>query len=305
MSARYDIHGRVAFITGAARGIGAETARRLHGLGAKVMLVGLEPELLETLASQLGSGAAWCKADVTDTVALQAAVEATVQRFGGIDIVIANAGVLHLGAVADAVPHQFERTLEVNLFGVWRTLRATLPQVLERRGYVLTVASVAALGHGPLMGAYAASKAAVEAITDSLRIELAQTGVHVGCAYFGAVDTDLVRGSRKHPAIAALESLTPKFLGAEITLTAAVDVIENGIRRRAARIWAPRWVGAFLLLRGFAQPLLERMVASDPRLARALALARPGGSRDGAQDDLLGTAAKASRKPDGVTHRQP
>lgn len=297
MRARYDIAGRVVFITGAARGIGAEAARRLHALGARVMLVGLEPELLETLASQLGARADWYKADVTDAASLQRAVDATVKSFGGIDIVIANAGILHVGAVADAVPRQFERTLEVNLFGAYRTLRATLPHVIERRGYVLTVASVAALGHGPLMGAYAASKAALEALTDSLRVELYRSGVGVGCAYFGAVDTDLVQGSRKHPAMAVLEQLSPKFLGAEISLTAAVDVIERGIRRRASRIWAPRWVGAFLLLRGFAQPLLERLVADDPRLARALELARS--DRGGTQDDVLGTAANAARKHSG------
>ncbi|AXQ31148.1 SDR family NAD(P)-dependent oxidoreductase [Solimonas sp. K1W22B-7] len=291
MSRDYAISGKTIFITGAARGIGAAAARRLHQRGARVALVGLEPELLRELADELGTGAAWFEADVTDAEAMARAVAGTVDKFGGIDVVIANAGVLHIGSVAESLPHQFERTLDVNLMGVWRTLRATLPQVIARQGYILNVASVAALGHGPLMGAYAASKAAVDALSDSLRIELGPSGARVGCAYFGAIDTDLVQGSRVHPAMAALETLAPRFLGAEIPLSEAADVIEDGIRRRAARIWAPRWVGLFLLLRGIAQPVMEWRVRGSPGLASALDLARPDSNGTENQDDRLGTAA--------------
>lgn len=293
MSRDYEIKGKTVFITGAARGIGAAAARRLHKRGAKVALVGLEPELLKKLADDLGDRATWFEANVTDAEAMAHAVAATVGKFGGIDVVIANAGILHVGSVAESLPYQFERTLNVNLMGVWHTLRATLPQVIARQGYILNVASVAALGHGPLMGAYAASKAAVDALSDSLRIELGPSGARVGCAYFGAVDTDLVQGSRVHPAMAALESLAPRFLGAEIPLFEAVDVIEDGIRRRAARIWAPRWVGLFLLLRGMTQPVMEWRVRNSPGLAKALDLARRVPDQKPDQDDQLGAAANA------------
>ncbi|GAB3378280.1 short-chain dehydrogenase/reductase [Lysobacter fragariae] len=294
----FDIRGKTVFITGAARGIGAEAARRLHAGGANVALVGLEPELLSALATELGRGAAYFEADVTDLDALKRAVAGTVEKFGGIDVVIANAGILHVGSIADSLPHHFERTLTVNLMGVWRTLHATLPQVIARKGYILNVASLAALGHGPLMGAYAASKAAVDALTDSLRIELAPIGARAGCAYFGAVDTDLVQGSRQHPAMAALEKISPRFIGAEIPLAQAIDVIEDGIRRRAARIWAPRWVGLFIALRGVIQPLLERKVSRSPALVEALRLARASNDgRDAHQDDVLGTAANVAPRP--------
>jgi NAD(P)-dependent dehydrogenase (short-subunit alcohol dehydrogenase family) len=294
----FDISGKTIFITGAARGIGAGAARRLHERGANVALIGLEPELLRQLTNELGARAAYFEADVTDADALERAVAGTVAKFGGIDVVIANAGILHVGSIADSLTHQFERTLNVNLMGVWRTLRATLPQVIARKGYILNIASLAALGHGPLMGAYAASKAAVDALSDSLRIELGPTGARVGCAYFGAIDTDLVQGSRQHPAITELERMTPRFIGAEIPLSKAVDVIEDGIRRRAARIWAPRWVGLFLALRGVMQPILEWQVARNPGLVKALDIARASqGDKAAHQDDVLGTAANVAPRP--------
>src|SRR5437016_1808897 len=101
----WSLDDRVIFITGGARGIGAETARQLVARGAKVALAGLEPELLEQRVAELGSGAAaFFEADVTDRGALDAAVAGTVERFGGIDVVVANAGVASGGAVASIDP---------------------------------------------------------------------------------------------------------------------------------------------------------------------------------------------------------
>lgn len=271
----FDVAGKVVLITGAARGIGAATARRLHRRGARVALVGLEPALLKALAAELGEGAAWFESDVSDPQALRRAITAAAKHFGGIDVVIANAGICELVPLAEASPRQVVRTLDVNLLGVWHTLHAALPYVIEREGYVLNVASMAALTHGPLMGAYAASKAAVEALTDSLRVEMSTRGVAVGCAYFAMIDTDLARTGLAHPAAAALADMMPSFLRTPASLDAAVDVIERGIRRRAARIWAPPWLGAFLLLRGVVQPLLEWNLCRDRRLAAAMDLGGP------------------------------
>ena len=131
---RFDVAGRTVFITGAARGIGAAVAERLHGAGANVALVGLEPELLEALATRLGDRAAAFEADVTDFAALQRAVAGTMTRFGAIDVAIANAGIAYVGRLATAPMEQVERTLEVNLMGVWRTNRAVLHQIVARRG---------------------------------------------------------------------------------------------------------------------------------------------------------------------------
>src|SRR6201981_3915943 len=149
-NAPYDVNGRTAFITGAARGIGKASAERLHAKGANVALVGLEPERLEENAASLGERAAWFEADVTDFDALERAVAGTVARFGRIDVAIANAGLAFVGALATAPVEQVERTLAVNLLGVWRTDRAVIGQIMQRKGYLLNIASAAAFTHGPL-----------------------------------------------------------------------------------------------------------------------------------------------------------
>lgn len=295
-SERFDVRGRTVVITGAARGIGAESARRLHAKGANVALVGLEPERLQALAASLGERAAWFEADMTDGDALARAVDGVLERFGGIDVGIANAGIQMTGAVLTSAPEVFERTLEVNLFGVWRTDRALLPHIVARDGYLLNVASLAAATHAPLMAAYAASKAGTEAMTDSLRIETSVTGARVGCAYFGFIDTDIVRGSFAQPSSAEMRKMLPPFLRRPAPLATAIDAIERGVERRAARVWAPRYVGPLLALRGIAQPLSERLTTTRDRaaLAEALRLADPATGADHAEDPLMGAAGHSA-----------
>lgn len=297
--ARYDVNGRTVFITGAARGIGAATARRLHAKGANVALVGLEPDRLEALAAELGPRAAVFEADTTDTDALERAVAGTVERYGGIDVGIANAGIQMSGAVATAPERAIERTLEVNLLGVWRTDRALLAQITARGGYLLNIASLAAASHAPLMAAYAASKAGVEAFTDSLRIETSVTRARVGCAYFGFIDTDIVRGSMAQPSSAQMRDMLPPFLRTPAPLPLAVDAIEKGIARRAARLWAPRYVGPAIALRGVLQPITEWQMIRMRRkeLAEALRLADPATGADRPEDELLGAAGIAAGDP--------
>ena len=294
---RYEIDGRTAFVTGAARGIGAAVAERLHAAGANVVLVGLEPERLEELAAQLGDRALAVEADVTDADALERAVRSAVGRFGAIDVAIANAGIAFVGPLATAPVEQVERALAVDLLGVWRTDRAVLPQVIARRGYLLNVASLAAAVHTPLIGPYAAAKAGVEALSDSLRVELAPTGARVGCAYFGFIDTDLVRAGMAHPAYNSLDALVPAAFRRPAPVSVAVDAIEAGIRRGSARVWAPRFVGAALLARGIVQPLTERIAMRSGRLAAAMELADPRAGDGDDQHALLGIAARARREP--------
>jgi NAD(P)-dependent dehydrogenase (short-subunit alcohol dehydrogenase family) len=293
----FDVSGRTVFITGAARGIGAAAAERLHGKGANVALVGLEPERLEELAARLGDRAAAFEADVTDFDALRRAVAGAVERFGGIDVAIANAGLQFNGALATAPVEQVERVLAVNFLGVWRTDRAVIGHIAERRGYLLNISSLSAIGRVPLLGAYTAAKAGVEALSDCLRSETAPGGARVGCAYFGFLDTDLVRAGFAHGSAALMKSEGPRFIARAGPVSAAIDAIERGIERRSARVWAPRWVGPTLLLRGALQPLLERRVRRSPRLAEALRLADPAtagaGEAIASQDPLLGVAARA------------
>ncbi len=254
----YDVRGKVALITGAARGIGLETARRLHAQGASVALVGLEPELLAANAEALGDDrAAAFGADVTDPEQLAAAVDGAVARVGGLDVVIANAGVANVGTIETMAVADFERVIEVNLLGVWRTVRATLAHVIERQGYILVISSMSAVVHLPLMGPYTMSKAGVEAFADALRMEVAHTGTKVGVAYFSFIDTDMVRDSFAHPAAAASRRGQPSFISKPIPLSAAGDAIDRAVRGRLRITYAPRWSGVLIKLRGFFQPLLE------------------------------------------------
>jgi NAD(P)-dependent dehydrogenase (short-subunit alcohol dehydrogenase family) len=295
-AAPFDVNGRTVFITGAARGIGAETARRLHAKGANVALVGLEPDLLQELAAELGDRAAHFEVDVTDYDALERAVRATIERFGAIDVGIANAGVQFNGALATTPVEQVERTLAVNLLGVWRTDRAVIEQIVARRGYLLNISSLSAITHAPLLGAYSTAKAGVEALSDSLRLETLPSGARVGCAYFGFIDTDLVRGGFAGPSGQAARSQMPGFISRPAPLSKAIDAIEDGIERRAARVWAPRWVGPMLLLRGIVQPLIELGVGRDPGpLAESLRLAESPSGEVPAPDPLLGVAVGTSK----------
>jgi NAD(P)-dependent dehydrogenase (short-subunit alcohol dehydrogenase family) len=289
----YDVNGRTVFITGAARGIGAEAARRLHRKGANVALVGLEPERLEQLAAQLGDRAAAFEADVSDYDALQRAVSATVERFGAIDVGIANAGIAFTGPLATAPIEQVERTLAVNFLGVWRTDRALIAQIVERKGYLLNISSLSAVAHAPLMAPYTSAKAGVEALTDALRMETAPTGARVGCAYFGFIDTDLVRASLAQPSTQGVRRNSPGFLTKPAPVSKAIDAIERGIERRSARLWAPRWVGPMIALRGLIQPLTERRLLSDPDGLSESIRAAEASQETSTQDPLLGVAMQA------------
>jgi NAD(P)-dependent dehydrogenase (short-subunit alcohol dehydrogenase family) len=254
----WDLAGRTVFITGAARGIGAEKARRVAARGANVAVVGLEPDELARVAAQCGTNAAWFECDVTDWDALESAVEGTVKRFGGIDVVMANAGIAPLGMTRSIDPAAFERTLEINLMGVWRTVRSCLPQVIERQGYVLVTASLAAAIHGPGMAAYSAAKGGAEAFADSLRVEVKRLGVDVGVAYFAFIDTDMVRATDAHPVLGSLrkDSLGP--LGRTYPVSAVGKAVAEGMERRRRWIVVPGWARAMLALRTVIQPLVER-----------------------------------------------
>lgn len=258
MPATYDVSGKTVLITGAARGIGAECARRLSARGARLALVGLEPEELERVAAECGGEAAAFEADVTDRDQLAAAIEAAAERFGGIDVCMANAGLGGGGPVRHSDPVAFERTIEVNLLGVYRTVQLCIPHVVERRGYVLVVASMAAIAHAPGMAAYAASKAGAEALADSLRLEVAHLGVGVGVGYFSWIDTDMVRGADEHAALGSMRSKLPAFARKTYPVSAVGDAVVTGIERRSRSIVVPRWILGAKALRGVLGRLTER-----------------------------------------------
>jgi NAD(P)-dependent dehydrogenase (short-subunit alcohol dehydrogenase family) len=254
------ITGKTIFITGAARGIGAETARRASARGANVAVVGLEPEELERVASACGDRGAAFEADVTDRDQLQAAVEGTVERFGGIDAVVVNAGIGNGGLIRHMDPDAFEAVLRVNLIGSYRTINATLPHVVERRGYVLQVASVAAVVHTPGMAAYSASKAGVEAMADALRTETRHLGVDVGTAYFSWIGTDMVTGAEETPVGQRMRAELRGPLATTYPPAKAADAIVRGIDERRRIVVTPGWVRPMIAAKTLLQRLSETRV---------------------------------------------
>ncbi len=258
MSKRYDIRDKTVFITGPARGIGEKTARLLAERGAKLALVGLEPDKLERLSNELGDMAAWYEADVCDAKQLQGAADAAAERFGRIDVTVANAGIAPLGSVAAIDPEQFEKTIDVNLLGVWRTVRSTLPYVIERRGYILSIASMAAVVNPPFLSHYAAAKAGVVAFSNSLRMEVAHDGVDIGVAFFGFIDTELQKDVYSHEQGKALKERVDSPVTKVIPAERAALAIVRGIERRARTVAAPRWMAMSRFAPVFAHRASEK-----------------------------------------------
>lgn len=255
---------KVVFITGGARGIGAEVARRLRKRGAKLVLTDLDKDELAALAAELGEEAVLTAvADVRDLPAMQSAAAQAVERFGGIDVVVANAGIASYGSLMQVDPEAFKRVLEVDVLGVFHTVRATLPAVIDRRGYVLIVSSLAAYAAAPGLAPYNASKAGVEILANALRLEVAHHGVSVGSAHMSWIDTALVRDTRTDlPSFAELLTKLPWPLGVTTTVDDCADAFVKGIERRSRRVYCPGWVGLFRWLK----PVLSTPIGELPVL---------------------------------------
>lgn len=273
-----NLSGKIVLITGAARGIGAETARKVAARGARVSLVGMEPERLEALARELGPEHAFFACDVTSQRALESAVAGTQRALGGIDVVVANAGIANNGTVATNSVEALARTIEVNLTGVIRTVSATLAEVTARRGYYLLVSSAAAIHALPGMSAYAASKIGVEHFGSALRLEVAHKGVAVGVAHPGWIDTDMVRDTKED--LPTFRELLRKLPGPFGTMTRVEDCAEAfalAIERRQRKLYVPGSLAIAAGLRTlFWSSFAERLLARDaertvPNLERDVA----------------------------------
>jgi NAD(P)-dependent dehydrogenase (short-subunit alcohol dehydrogenase family) len=248
----------VAVITGAARGIGLESARRLSATH-RVALLDVDAAGAEAAAEAIGGDAVWAACDITRADSVAAAVDEIVERCGGIDVAIANAGIATTGGMRHLDPDVLAAQLDVNLVGSWRFLHACLPHVIARRGYVLGVASAAAIVAPAGIGFYAASKAGFEHLLNVLRIEVSHLGVDVGIAFFSWIDTDMVRGTTTHhPAFARMRSEIRGPAGRTLPVSAAGAAIADAVAHRRRTVVAPRFVRIIYVLRGLIGPLVER-----------------------------------------------
>jgi NAD(P)-dependent dehydrogenase (short-subunit alcohol dehydrogenase family) len=282
------VNDKVVFITGGARGVGADVARRLRRKNAKLVLTDIDAEPLAALAAELGEDhVLTAVADVRDLPAMQAVADRAVERFGGIDVVVANAGIATYGSVLQVDPEAVKRLLDINVLGAFHTVRATLPSIIERRGYVLIVSSFAAYAASPGLAPYHAAKAGVEHFANTLRLEVAYRGVDVGSAHMSWIDTPMVQDAKKDLAsFTEMLSRVPKPLGNTTSVDKCGAAFVAGIEKRKRQINVPGWVGAFRWLKPLlSTPLGERPIAAlVPRIlpkmdAEVAALGRSTASR--------------------------
>ncbi|HYQ64342.1 short-chain dehydrogenase/reductase [Actinophytocola sp.] len=293
------VTGKVVLITGAARGIGAGVARDLAAKGAKVALVGLEPEELAEVARECGPDAGAWEADVTSWADLEKVTAEIVARYGRIDVVLANAGIAATGFTRSIDTASFERVINVNLLGVWRTIRVTLPHLIESKGYALLVSSAAAIVHIPGNAAYSAAKAGVEAFANALRAEVRHLGVDVGVVHPTWIATDMVNSADEHPVFGRMRATNGGIASRTYPLSVAVDLISAGIAKRTRAVHVPGWVGVLKLFR----TLIPRVVEWQARRfvpAGDKAAIEDIEKRGAVEASMVGPGAKAAARRDGA-----
>jgi NADP-dependent 3-hydroxy acid dehydrogenase YdfG len=218
------LRGKVALVTGASSGIGAAIARTLASRGAAVAVAARRRPLIDQLAAEIRAGGQTAVAialDVTDETACRRAVEQCVQRLGGLDILINNAGVMLLGPIEGADTEDWRRMINTDVLGVMYMTHAALPHLLRARGTIVQLSSVDGRTAGALTGVYNASKWAVNAFSESLRQETTTRGVRVVLIEPGATATGLashITHTATREAVAefaaALRPLTPDDVAA-------------------------------------------------------------------------------------------
>lgn len=248
---------RTVFITGASSGLGEAIAECCCAAGHRVVLVARRADRLEALAARLAAPdrVLVVPADVSDPEQIHAAVRAAEERFGPIDVMVANAGVGRSGRFADSTDADLQWIYQVNLFAVVRCCREVLPGMLSRgRGHLITVASTAGEIPSPLMVLYASSKAAVTAFATGLRRELRGTGVHVTNILPGFIRSEMTEG-------VPFPMPPARVVG---------DLVVRLIRSPRPRAVIPRWYGAVIWFARFFPGLVDWvaprwMARLDPR----------------------------------------
>lgn len=182
-------------MTGAARGIGAAIAGALVADGARVVIGDILDGAGEELAERLGEGAVYMRLDVTDSAHWQAALAEAERLFGPVSVLVNNAGVIEFGGIADQPAASFRRVIDINLYGAWLGMRATLPSLRRAGGgCVVNISSTAGLMGYANLGAYTASKWGLRGLTKTAALELAADGVRVCSVHPGPIRTPMTSG---------------------------------------------------------------------------------------------------------------
>ena len=233
------LSGTAALVTGASSGIGAATSRQLAELGACVALVARRRDRLEEVAAEIdkaGGTALVVEADITDRTQAEAAVRQAVERFGRLDTLVNNAGLMLLGAVVGMDPEEWERMIAINVQGMLYTTHAALPQLLQaaeegprRVADIVNISSIAGRVAWNGYGVYSLTKFGVNGFTESLRQELTRRHVRVGLVEPGGVATEL--GSHNKPEVR--EGMIDPFY--ERTEVLAPEDIADGVAYMVSR----------------------------------------------------------------------
>lgn len=275
---RFSLSGKTVAITGGTGGFARALAPALVARGARVALLDLDGQLAQATADRLGpapTARGW-QADVTDLNGMTDVMREVTDHFGGLDVVLANAGLGEVSVLlSEADPAIWDRTVEVNLSGVYRTFRAAFPHILATRGYMLATSSMAAFIHGPLQGAYTATKAGVWALCDTWRLEVRHTGVAVGSLHPTFFATPMMDAVQADPAGRRLWDGNEKGLWKMVDIDIVVAETIRGIERRAAHITAPRTLRLAALAPGLAQWYVDRFGFRRRTVEEAVALIPP------------------------------
>ena len=187
-----ELDGKRAIVTGGAQGLGLAIARLFVERGARVLLADIDEAAAKTAADELGEAARAVRCDVTQPHELAAAVDACVSAFGGLDIMVNNAGIEIVKPLLDHTEDEFDSIYRINVKGVWLGMKAAVPALPKPGGVIVNMASLAGLGGVPLFGAYSASKAAVVQITRAAAVELRPTGIRINAVCPAFVQTAMV-----------------------------------------------------------------------------------------------------------------
>ncbi|KOG42471.1 SDR family oxidoreductase [Streptomyces resistomycificus] len=285
------VNGRIVVVTGAARGVGAALATALARRGARLALLDHDKPALETMASGLPGAELTVDVDVTDNAALREAARTVRGHLGPPSVVVANAGIAEGGPFDLSDPATWRRVIDVNLTGSAQTARAFLPDLVETAGYHLQIASLASIGAVPLMSAYCASKAGVEAFTHALRAEVAHQGVAVGIAYLNWIDTDMIRDADRFAVLRELRTHMPPPARRVSPVEMVAARLVRAVERRSTAVYVPGWLRLVQVGRAALPPVILRLSRRElPRLQSKEPFDSTGLLGAGGRSDLAATA---------------